>query len=87
MDSVTEAFHYKTWGNDGYGFAPFSAIGNTTGQPAASLPVQLNKGEMPTAVQLSGHQCQDHLVLQASALIENALGWAHYHPPVWVGSE
>ena len=50
MDSRTENFDFHTWGETGHAFAPFSYICNVTGQPSASLPVQLNPGEHPCAV-------------------------------------
>ncbi len=82
LDSRTEAFDYETWANRGYAFAPFAQVCNFTGQPAASLPVQLTKNTLPCAVQLAGHTCQDHHVLQVSAQLEEALGWCDYRPPM-----
>ena len=85
LDSRSDTFSYDTWADQGYKFAPFSQVCNITGQPAASLPVQLAEKEMPCAVQFAGHQCQDHLVLQMSALIERELRWGNYRPPIWAG--
>jgi amidase len=85
LDSRTEAFDYETWAADSGVFAPFSQVCNVTGQPAASLPVNVFDGELPGAVQLAGHLCHDHLVLQSSSLIEKALGWKDYRPPIWAG--
>ncbi|HAD35993.1 MAG TPA: hypothetical protein DCF72_03505 [Gammaproteobacteria bacterium] len=64
LDSRTEAFDYETWAADSGIFAPFSQVCNVTGQPAASLPVNVFDGELPAAVQLAGHLCHDHLVLR-----------------------
>ena len=83
LDSRTEAFDYETWAADSGIFAPFSQVCNVTGQPAASLPVNVFDGELPAAVQLAGHLCHDHLVLQSSSLIEKALGWKDFRPPIW----
>ena len=85
LDSRTEAFDYETWAADSGIFAPFSQVCNVTGQPAASLPVNVFDGELPAAVQLAGHLCHDHLVLQSSSLIEKALGWKDFRPPIWAG--
>ncbi|MFT5502797.1 MAG: amidase [Gammaproteobacteria bacterium] len=85
MDSRTENFNFDTWGETGHAFAPFSYICNVSGQPAASLPIQLNPGEHPCAVQLAGHSCEDHIVLQVSSQLEEHFQWNKYRPPLWVG--
>ncbi len=84
LDSRTAAFDYQRWVTQGYQFAPFSYICNVTGQPAASLPVWLSPAEPPCAIQLAGHPGQDHIVLQASALIEKHGDWHTHVPPIHV---
>jgi amidase len=86
MDSRTENFDFETWGEKGHAFAPFAYICNVSGQPAASLPVQLEPGEHPCAVQLAGHHCDDHLLLQVASQLEQVLGWQNYRPPIWAGN-
>lgn len=86
MDSRTENFDMETWGATGHAFAPFAYICNVTGQPAASLPVQLNPDEHPCAVQLAGHHCQDHLILKVASDLEQHFNWASYRPPIWAGN-
>ena len=83
MDSRTDKFDFKTWQKTGHAFAPFAYVCNLTGQPAASLPVQLAPGEHPCAVQLAGHHRGDHVVLQVAAQLEQAFDWHTYRPPVW----
>jgi amidase len=85
FDSRSDAFNYENWARQGYEFAPFSYICNITGQPAASLPVQLSQDEPPCAVQIAGHLRQDHLLLQISALLEKHYNWSSYRPPIHVG--
>ena len=86
MDSRTADFNMDTWGQKGHAFAPFAYICNVSGQPAASLPIQLNAGEHPCAVQLAGHTGKDHLILQVAAELERELQWHGYRPPVWAGN-
>ncbi len=86
MDSRTENFDMETWGETGHAFAPFAYICNITGQPAASLPVQLAKGQHPCAVQLAGQHLDDHVVLQVAAQLEEHFQWSGYRPPVWGGT-
>ena len=83
MDSRTENFDMATWGETGHAFAPFAYICNITGQPAASLPVQLGDGLHPSAVQLAGHHREDHVILQVAAQLEEHFQWHKYRPPVW----
>ncbi len=85
MDSRTKDFDFNIWGEKGHAFAPFSYICNVSGQPAASLPIQLNHEEHPCAVQLAGHSCEDHLILQIAAQLEQYFQWHKYRPPIWVG--
>ncbi len=82
FDSRTSAFDYPRWAMQGDRFAPFSAICNITGQPAASLPVPLAADQPPAAVQLAGHLRQDHIVLQVSALLEKHFNWQSWRPPI-----
>ena len=86
IDSRTQHFDFETWACKGHAFAPFSYICNLTGQPAASVPVQLNPDEHPSAVQLAGHCCDDHVILQVAAQLEQHLPWDHYRPPLWAGN-
>ena len=86
MDSRTENFDMETWGERGHAFAPFAYICNVSGQPAASVPVPLNEGEHPCAVQLAGHSGKDHLILQLAAQLEQELRWDRCHPPIWAGN-
>lgn len=85
LDSRTEKFDFATWTEDGHRFAPFSYICNVSGQPAASLPVQLQSDSQPSAVQLAGHHRDDHVILQVSAQLEEYFQWSTYRPPVWSG--
>ena len=75
MDSRTDSFNYQNWSDQGLAFAPFSYFCNVTGQPSASLPVWFPGDTFPGAVQLSGHNGSDHVVLQMSAYLEQHLDW------------
>ena len=85
LDSRTDNFTMEKWGEAGYAFAPFAYICNVTGQPSASLPVQLVEGEHPCAVQLAGHHLQDHVILQVAQQLEEHFQWSNYRPPIWAG--
>jgi amidase len=74
FDSRTEAFDYGTWTQRSARFAPFTALFNATGQPAASVPAGLSAEGLPIGAQLVGRPGRDETVLAASLLIERALG-------------
>jgi amidase len=86
LDSRTDNFTMEKWSEAGHAFAPFAYICNITGQPSASLPVQLVEGEHPCAVQLAGHHLRDHVVLQLAHQLEEHFQWSGYRPPIWAGA-
>ena len=85
LDSRTDNFIMEKWIEAGHAFAPFAYICNVTGQPSASLPVQLAEGKQPCAVQLAGHHLQDHVMLQVAQQLEEYFQWSNYRPPIWAG--
>ncbi len=54
-------------------YSGFTALYNGTGQPSASLPLYTTAAGLPIGVMLSADWGQDHLLLQASALLESLL--------------
>ena len=85
LDSRTDKFIMEKWSEAGHAFAPFAYICNITGQPSASLPVQLFDGKQPCSVQLAGHHLQDHIMLQVAKQLEEYFQWSNYYPPIWAG--
>lgn len=64
-----------------WGFVPFAAPFNVTGQPAASVPLFWNAAGLPVGVQLVGRLFDDATVLRVSAQLEAARPWANRRPP------
>lgn len=60
--------------------APFSALFNTTGQPAIALPVGLSASGLPLGVQLVAHQGEEALLLRAARVVEQAMPFASIPP-------
>jgi Asp-tRNA(Asn)/Glu-tRNA(Gln) amidotransferase A subunit family amidase len=58
-----------------YGWAPFSAPFNMTGQPAISIPVAQNEGGLPIGLQIVGRRFADNTVLSVAAAYERAYPW------------
>ena len=57
------------------GFSPFTAIQNSTGQPALSLPLHWNADGLPIGTQLIGRFGQEALLLQLATQLEIADPW------------
>lgn len=74
LDSRTERFDYAVWSEKSAKFAPFTAIFNITGQPAASFPVALTSDGLPVGVQLVGRPWRDDIVLAVSTRLEQTIG-------------
>jgi amidase len=61
---------------------PYQQVWNLTGQPAASVPWDLDADGVPTSVQLVGRPYDEATLLSLSAQIEAARPWAHRRPPL-----
>ncbi|MFN3974655.1 MAG: amidase [Dehalococcoidia bacterium] len=65
-----------------YGFYPFTALCNMTGQPAASIPCGFSADGLPIGLHIIGRRGEDALVLRASYALEQAQPWQGIHPPL-----
>jgi amidase len=86
IDSRSDGFDYQDWAEAGYGFAPFAIPFNITGQPAASLPVEVSAAGLPLGVQIAAAKGRDDLLLALAHRIEARTGWRDAHPPIWAGT-
>jgi amidase len=66
-------------------FTPYTAIYNTTGQPAISLPLYESSEGLPIGMMLVGRPGGEAPLLALAAQLEAALPWAHRRPPIWTG--
>ncbi|NLU69018.1 amidase [Streptomyces sp. HNM0574] len=64
-------------------FTPFTALYNSTGQPAVSLPLHWSPEGLPIGVMLAGRYGADAPLLALSAQVEAAQPWHDRKPPVW----
>jgi amidase len=63
-------------------FTPYTAIANTTGQPAISLPLRQGDDGLPAAIQLIGRPAGEGQLLALAAQLEAARPWADRRAPV-----
>ena len=61
----------------------FTAIFNSTGQPAISLPLHWNDEGLPIGIQLAAPFGREDLLIQVAAQLERAQPWADRRPPVF----
>jgi amidase len=64
-------------------FTPFTAVVNTTGQPAISLPFGQSRTGLPIGVMLVGRPADEATLLGLGAQLEAVVAWAERHPPIW----
>jgi amidase len=61
----------------------FTAIFNSTGQPAISLPLHWNAEGLPIGIQLAAPFGREDMLIQVAAQLERAQPWADRRPPVF----
>jgi amidase len=64
-------------------FTPYTAVYNTTGQPAISLPLYQSSDGLPIGVMLVGRPAGEAALLSLAAQLEAALPWIDRHPAIW----
>jgi amidase len=64
-------------------FTPYTAIYNTTGQPAISLPLYESAEGLPIGMMFVGRPREETTLLSLAAQLEEVLPWAGRRPPIW----
>lgn len=65
-----------------FALTPFTALWNTTGQPAVSLPLAWDDDGLPVGVQVVGRPADEATLIRVSAQLEAARPWIDRRPPV-----
>ena len=65
------------------GWTPFTAVYNTTGQPAISLPLHVSPDGLPIGVMLVGRPADEATLVRLAAQLEQAAPWRDRVPPLW----
>lgn len=70
-------------GPDGvFGYSPFTASFNATGQPAASVPLHWTRDGLPVGVHLAGRFGEDEKLMSLCADLERVQPWFDKRPPM-----
>jgi amidase len=64
-------------------WTPFTAVYNTTGQPAVSLPLHTSPDGLPIGVMLVGRPADEATLVRLSAQLEQAQPWRDRVPALW----
>lgn len=64
-----------------HGYCPFTAVFNSTGQPAMSVPLYWTQNDLPLGSQFVGRFGEESTLLQLAAQLEQAQPWANNIPP------
>jgi len=65
-----------------WALTPFTALWNTTGQPAMSLPLAVDDTGLPVGVQLVGRPAAEASLVRVAAVLEAERPWRDRRPPV-----
>jgi amidase len=65
-----------------FGFAPFTAVGNVTGQPSMSVPLWWNAQGLPMGVCFTSRFGDEATLFRLAAQLEQARPWKDKKPPV-----
>ncbi len=64
-------------------YSTFTALFNTTGQPAIMLPLWQSNAGLPLAMQFAGRAGDEETLYSLSAQLEEALPWLNRKPPLY----
>jgi amidase len=65
-----------------WALTPFTALWNTTGQPAMSLPLAMDEAGLPVGVQIVGRPAAEATLLRVASVLEAERPWRDRRPPV-----
>lgn len=82
MDANAEGLTLESWTDLVFGFCPFTQLFNATGQPAVSLPLAMNSGDLPIGIQFVGQWGGEALLYRLAGQLEQALPWNDRKPGI-----
>ena len=86
LDANQEGVTADQWIRQIFGYAPFTALFNATGQPAVSLPLEQDSDGLPIGLQFVGRFGNEALLFRLASALEEARPWRNRRPSIWAGS-
>ncbi len=75
MNANDPSLSARDWTEKVFGYAAFTGLFNTTGQPAFSLPLQRTAAQLPIGMQFVGQWGDEATLFNLAAELERALPW------------
>jgi amidase len=86
LDANAPGVDAEAWTRRVFEFTPFTALYNTTGQPAISLPLATSREGLPIGMQFAGRFGDEATLLRLAGQLEQAQPWHHRRPPVHIAA-
>ena len=87
LDANAPGVDAEAWTRQVFAFTPFTALYNTTGQPAISLPLASSPEGLPIGMQFAGRFAGEATLLRLATQLEQARPWRARKPPVHLSRE
>ena len=87
LDANAPGVDAEAWTRQVFAFTPFTALYNTTGQPAISLPLATSPEGLPIGMQFAGRFADEATLLRLAGQLEQAQPWKDRRPPVHIAGE
>lgn len=85
LDANAPGLTAEIWVRQVFSYAPFTALFNTTGQPAISVPLEQDSEGLPIGIQFIGRYGDEAGLFRLAAELESARPWKDRRPRVWAG--
>ncbi len=86
LDANASDLTAEKWVRQIFAYAPFTALFNTTGQPAISLPLEQDRDGLPIGIQFVARYGEEDLLFRLAASLEAAKPWKGRRPAIWAGN-
>lgn len=87
LNADDASLNHEQWTDKLFDVVSFTPLFNLTGSPAISLPLGQSSSGTPIGTQLAADHCQDGLLLDLAAQLEQAMPWLDRCPAIHAGKQ